>query len=123
MCVPTALHCLHASLLVSLQDQRDALLGRVFGLAALARSGLAMVLPAAPAGAAAVQLRGVAVVAEQLVGLLQRKVFLRESAAAALVELLSQLSTEQMQQVRALSALNLCTSQGASTTQMLVCPV
>ncbi|KAI8471961.1 MAG: DNA polymerase phi-domain-containing protein [Monoraphidium minutum] len=58
-------------------DQRDALLGRVFGLAALARSGLAS--PSAPAAARA---------AEQLCALSARKVFLRESAAAALLELL-----------------------------------
>lgn len=81
-----------------LQDQRDALLGRVFGLAALCRSGLPAALPAAPAGSISA-LRGTAVVAEQLLGLLQRKAFLRESAAAALVELLGGLSTADMQQV------------------------
>jgi hypothetical protein len=82
-----------------LQDQRDALLGRVFGLASLSRSSLPSALPAAPAGSVSA-LRGLAVVAEQLVGLLQRKAFLRESSAAALVELLGHLKTEDMQQVR-----------------------
>jgi hypothetical protein len=81
-----------------LQDHRDALLGRTFGLAALARSGLPAALPAAPAGSVAA-LRGLAAVAEQLVGLLQRKAFLRESSAAAVVELLCSLKTEDMQQV------------------------
>ena len=92
-----------------LQDQRDALLGRVFGLAALARSGLAIACPAAAhapsEGADAdkqslAALSCVAVVAEQLVALLQRKSFLRESAAAAVVDLLQSLTVEEMQQVR-----------------------
>lgn len=44
-------------------------------------------------------MHGVAVVATQLVGLLQRKSFLRESAAAAIVELLQGLTAQQMEQV------------------------
>uniref|UniRef100_A0A383W0H0 Myb-binding protein 1A n=1 Tax=Tetradesmus obliquus TaxID=3088 RepID=A0A383W0H0_TETOB len=90
--------CLEVTGSMKGSDQRDALLGRVFGLAALCRSGLPAALPAAPAGSISA-LRGTAVVAEQLLGLLQRKAFLRESAAAALVELLGQLSTADMQQV------------------------
>ncbi|WIA18061.1 hypothetical protein OEZ85_009542 [Tetradesmus obliquus] len=90
--------CLEVTGSMKGSDQRDALLGRVFGLAALCRSGLPAALPAAPAGSISA-LRGTAVVAEQLLGLLQRKAFLRESAAAALVELLGGLSTADMQQV------------------------
>lgn len=85
-----------------LQDQRDALLGRTFGLAALIRSGLIAAVPAEGAvdgdsgsGPSIVQ-AATAAVAEQLAGLLQRKSFLRESAAAALVELLQVLDEQQM---------------------------
>ncbi|KAF8062006.1 pol5 [Scenedesmus sp. PABB004] len=90
--------CLEVTGSMKGSDQRDALLGRVFGLAALARSGLVAALPAAPPGAASAA-RGVAAVAEQLVGLLQRKAFLRESAAAALAELLQGLRGADMAQV------------------------
>jgi hypothetical protein len=85
------------------QEQRDALLGRVFGLAALTRSGLISALPSAAAAdststscSPAAVLTATAVVAEQLAGLLQRKSFLRESAAAGLVELLQHLDQQQM---------------------------
>jgi len=82
------------------QDQRDALLGRIFGLAAVARSGLILAVPAAAGGAdgssPAAVAAATAAVAEQLSGLLQRKSFLRESAAAALVELLQGLDQQQM---------------------------
>jgi hypothetical protein len=83
------------------QDQRDTLLGRVFGLAALTRSGLITAVPSAAADGSisnspAAALSAAAAVAEQLAGLMQRKSFLRESAAAGLVELLQGLDQQQL---------------------------
>lgn len=92
------------ALACSAQDQRDTLLGRVFGLAGLTRSGLITALPAAADGpstssCSSAVLSATAAVAEQLAGLLQRKSFLRESAAAGLVELLQDLDQQQMASV------------------------
>lgn len=85
------------------QDQRDTLLGRVFGLAALTRSGLITAVPVAAADGSSssssspeAALSAAAAVAEQLAGLMQRKSFLRESAAAGLVELLQGFDQQQL---------------------------
>lgn len=73
------------------------LLGRVFALTALARSGLLDTPPNSSSGGSHdEQLAAVAAVADQLVGLLHRKAFLREVAAAGLVELLQGRSTQDM---------------------------
>ncbi len=57
------------------QEQRDALLGRIFGLGCVVRAGLA----SEPANAAAV--------ADRLVAVAARKAFLREAATAVLLQL------------------------------------
>lgn len=57
------------------QEQRDALLGRIFGLGCVVRAGLA----SEPATAAAV--------ADRLVAVAARKAFLREAATAVLLQL------------------------------------
>eukprot|EP00775_Hariotina_reticulata_P004051 gene4051-4298_t len=103
--------CLEVTGAMKGSDQRDTLLGRVFGLAALARSGLVAACPAAAADAAPAAggsarpapaaLLCMAAVAEQLVALLHRKSFLRECAVAAAVELLQPLTAVEMQQVLA----------------------
>lgn len=68
----------------------------MFGLAALARSGLIAACPAAAGSSSDAVLAATAAVAEQLVSLLQRKSFLRESAAASLLELLEGLDQQQL---------------------------
>lgn len=112
------------------QDQRDTLLGRVFGLAALTRSGLITAVPAAAADGSsssspAAALSAAAAVAEQLAGLMQRKSFLRESAAAGLVELLQGLDQQQLgsvlQQAPKTTSLLLVAPTAASPESLYLC--
>jgi hypothetical protein len=111
------------------QDQRDTLLGRVFGLAALTRSGLITAVPSAAGGTLnstpAAVLSATAVVAEQLASLLQRKSFLRESAAAGLVELLQGMDQQQLasvlQQAPKTSALLQAAPSAASPESLFLC--
>lgn len=101
------------------QDQRDTLLGRVFGLAALTRSGLISAVPSAAGGtinsSPAAVASATAAVAEQLAGLLQRKSFLRESSAAGLVELLQGLEEQQLASVLQQAPKTLSLLQAAPT--------
>jgi hypothetical protein len=101
----------------------------VFGLAALTRSGLIHSVPSAADGtinsSPAAVLSATAVVAEQLAGLLQRKSFLRESAAAGLVELLQGLDQQQLasvlQQAPKTSALLQAAPSAASPESLFLC--
>lgn len=101
----------------------------MFGLAALTRSGLIKAVPSAADGtinsSPAAVLSATAVVAEQLAGLLQRKSFLRESAAAGLVELLQGLDQQQLgsvlQQAPKTSALLQAAPSAASPESLFLC--